>query len=58
MQLALLEQDVGDLERGAGVIGLFGSESVDADLDEVRRAIDSLSDEAPLWLEDINGDDV
>jgi hypothetical protein len=58
VQLALLEQDVGDLEQGAGVIGLWGSQSVDADLDEVRQAIDSLGDETSLWLEDMNGDDV
>ena len=58
VQLAFLEQDVGDLERGVYGIGPFGLESIDAGLDDVRRAIDNLGDEAPLWPDESDGSDV
>ena len=57
VQLALLEKDVSDLEVDALTDVPWGSGWGDADLDEVRQAIDSLGDESS-WLTELNGDGV
>jgi hypothetical protein len=58
VQLALLEKDISDLEVDALADVSWGSDWGAAELDEVRRAIDSLGNDEPSWPEEPNGDEV
>jgi hypothetical protein len=58
VQLALLEKDVDDLEVDVLADVSWGSDWGAAELDEVRRAIDSLGNDEPSWPEEPSGDEV